>query len=437
MIFKEEFKKEMVRKLLLPGSRGATVLSTEIGVCPQTLYIGRCPTDGWRDKFAEINSLVGTSAKSPRNWKPEARLKAIFDTGALDELELGRWLRENGLQKDHLEMWKKEIMDTTKSNKFRGEIRELKKENLALKKELGRKDKALAEVSALPVGRQRLLILKKKAAQKARWPSLLFQQDEQYIASESTVYRVLDKAKLLGHRSESRPKHRREKPKELKANGPNQVLSWDITWLHTDVKGLYFYLYLFMDVWSRKIVGWGIHETQTPDIASVMITEICSRLNIKSINLHSDNGGPMKGATMLATMQNLGVIPSFSRPSVSNDNPYSESLFKTMKYKVTYPGYFSDIDSAKIWVSYFIIWYNEEHQGRPTRLPWHSGIKYVTPEERHSGQDKIILASRNQTYLIAKKKHPERWAGNTRNWNWIENVVLNPDKKKDLLANAA
>ena len=158
MIFKEEFKKEMVRKLLLPGSKGASALSDEIGVSPQTLY-------NWRDRFSEIKSLVSTSDLIPRNWKPAARLKAIFDTACLAEIELGRWLRENGLQKEHLEIWKKEIMDLTKSDKYRVENRGLKRENLELKRELARKDKALAEVSAL-------LILKKKAA-------LLFQQEKE------------------------------------------------------------------------------------------------------------------------------------------------------------------------------------------------------------------------------------------------------------------
>lgn len=257
----------------------------------------------------------------------------------------------------------------------------------------------------------------------------LLAQKGLYIASESAIYRVLRRAKLLAHRSESRPKRRRSKPRELKATGPDQVYSWDITWLKTNVRGMYFYLYMFMDVWSRKIVGWEIHDTQSAEIAASMISEICTRLNIKSVNLHSDNGGPMTGSTMLATMQNLGVMYSFSRPSVSNDNPYSESLFKTLKYKVGYPEYFADIESAEDWVSNFVTWYNEEHR--------HSGIKYVTPQERHSGKDKIILASRNQTYLKAKEKHPERWSGNTRNWGWDEIVVLNPDKKKDLVENAA
>lgn len=254
-------------------------------------------------------------------------------------------------------------------------------------------------------------------------------QKDQYIASESSFYRVLKQENLLAHRSETRTKRRREKPRELKATGPNQVWSWDITWLPTDVRGQYFYLYMFMDVWSRKIVGWDVHEVESQEIAASMMREITTRLNVKNVHLHSDNGGPMKGAVMLATLQKLGVMPSFSRPRVSNDNPYSESLFKTFKYSVGYPKKFSNIESAKNWVSKFTGWYNEKHL--------HSGIKFVTPEERHSGADKLILERRNQTYQIAKRKKPERWSGRTRNWGWVENVFLNPSIQKDLLANAA
>lgn len=148
MIFKEDFKKEMVRKLLLPGGKGATGLSREIGVSPQTLY-------NWRDKFSESKSVVSTSGISPRNWKPEAKVQAILDTGGLAEIELGKWLRGNGLHKEHLEVWKRELIEMTKSDKYRVENRGLKKDIIELKRELHRKDKALAEVSAL-------LILKKK-----------------------------------------------------------------------------------------------------------------------------------------------------------------------------------------------------------------------------------------------------------------------------------
>lgn len=250
-----------------------------------------------------------------------------------------------------------------------------------------------------------------------------------FIASESSFYRILKLEGLLKHRTDSRPSQKRNKPDELKATGPNQVWSWDITYMFSPVKGIYFYLYMFEDVWSRAIVGWGVHDRESAEIAAELMKKICAEKGIKEVRLHSDNGKSMKGATMLATLQRLGVIPSFSRPSVSNDNPYSESLFKTLKYTAGYPKYFESITAAELWVSQFVEWYNNEHR--------HSGIKFVTPMQRHTGQDKIILEKRRVTYLIAKNKNPQRWSGSIRNWDWEEIVFLNPDKKDDLSAKIA
>ena len=149
------------------------------------------------------------------------------------------------------------------------------------------------------------------------------------------------------------------------------------------------------------------------------------------MTLHSDNGSPMKGATMLATLQELGVVPSFSRPSVSNDNPYSESIFRTLKYRPEYPEKpFSDLASARDWVRGFVRWYNVEH--------CHSGIKFVTPMQRHTGEDIEILSRRKAVYQQAKSQNPERWTGNIRNWERIEEVRLNPEKgKSDVKENKA
>ena len=131
----------------------------------------------------------------------------------------------------------------------------------------------------------------------------------------------------------------------------------------------------------------------------------------------------MKGATMLATLQQLGVIPSFSRPSVSNDNPYSESLFRTLKYRPEYPEQpFTDLHAARNWVQGFVDWYNHEHL--------HSSINFVTPGQRHMGEDMRILAKRQQVYKQAKQKNPNRWSGEIRNWEPIRIVHLNPEKQK-------
>lgn len=245
----------------------------------------------------------------------------------------------------------------------------------------------------------------------------------QYLASESTFYRVLRAENQCQHRGAERPAQKRHKPRALCATAPHQLFSWDITYLPTQIKGSYFYLYLFMDIFSRKIIGWQVYETENSELASEVMRDICARENIpqNQVVLHSDNGSPMKGASMLATLQTLGVMPSFSRPAVSNDNPYSESLFKTMKYRPTYPQRaFADLLTARQWVGTFVHWYNEEHR--------HSAIGFVTPSERHAGADIALLRNRVEVYEAAKAKHPERWSRATRNWRHVQVVHLNPDQ---------
>jgi putative transposase len=172
-----------------------------------------------------------------------------------------------------------------------------------------------------------------------------------------------------------------------------------------------------MDVWSRKITGWSVELCEDGKIGADLMAALCKKYGIENLILHSDNGGPMKCGTMLATLQWLGVAPSFSRPGVSNDNPFSESLFKTMKYRPAYPSEFKTIEEARAWVAHFVSWYNTEHH--------HSGIRYVTPQERHSGADIVILEKRKETYRLAQMKRPDRWSRGTRNWNQITEVVLN------------
>lgn len=244
-----------------------------------------------------------------------------------------------------------------------------------------------------------------------------------YLASESTFYRVLEAHNQMNYRQKAKPNRQVKKPKALCATGPNQVFSWDISYLPTVVRGIFVYLYLVMDIFSRKIVGWQIYEEESSALAADLMKDICLREGIlkDQVILHSDNGSPMKGATMLATLQELGVMPSLSRPSVSNDNPYSESLFRTLKYRPEYPEKpFDDLQDARDWMTIFVAWYNEEHL--------HSGIKFVTPGQRHRGEDIEILAKRKQVYTQAKLKNPNRWSGDIRNWDRIEYVMLNPEK---------
>lgn len=252
-----------------------------------------------------------------------------------------------------------------------------------------------------------------------------------YVASESTIYRLLRAEGQLGHRERSRPA-RSKRPREQVATGPNQVWSWDITWLPGPIRGTFFYLYLVLDVWSRKIVGAAVHTEESSELASALFVQVCQGLGLdpEGLVLHSDNGSPMKGSTMLATLQWLGVLASFSRPGVSNDNPFSEALFRTLKYRPHYPSRpFGSLDEARTWVERFIEWYNTEHR--------HSAIRYVTPAERHHGRETAILERRRRIYERARQRHPQRWSGRIRNWTPVATVRLNPDPKTMNLRQAA
>lgn len=246
-----------------------------------------------------------------------------------------------------------------------------------------------------------------------------------YLASESTFYRILREEKLVNHREASKPASS-PRPKEHVATGPCQVWSWDITYLKMNVNGLFYYLYLIMDVWSRKIVAAKVFEKECMENSAVLFSQACLMHGVdpNQLVLHSDNGGPMKGATMLATLQKLGVTASFSRPSVSNDNPFSESLFRTMKYRPEYPSKpFASIEEAQLWVDTFVHWYNAEHL--------HSSIRFVTPDDRHYSRENKILAERHQVYEEARNRMPHRWSRSTRNWEPVKIVRLNPNKSSN------
>lgn len=253
----------------------------------------------------------------------------------------------------------------------------------------------------------------------------LLADEGRYIASESSFSRVLKAEKQLKHREKSKPANANKKPKALTATRPNQIYSWDITYLPTQVRGIFLYLYLVLDIYSRKIVGWQVYDNESSALAADLMTDISRQENIQKgqVILHSDNGSPMKGATLLATLQELGMATSLSRPSVSNDNPYSESIFRTLKYRPEYPeNPFEGLLDARRWVQSFVDWYNGEHL--------HSSIKYVTPEQRHNGEDIAVLAARDEVYRQARKRTPNRWSGETRNWKHIVEVYLNPEKQK-------
>lgn len=255
----------------------------------------------------------------------------------------------------------------------------------------------------------------------------LLADDGRYIGSESTIYRLLRAANQLSHRQTTRAA-KYHKPNAYAACRRNQVWTWDISYLPTQVRGFYFYLYMIVDIYSRKIVGWSVHEIESSEHAAKLIKQACLDENVSQdqLVLHSDNGSSMKGATMLAMLEKLGVIPSFSRPSVSDNNPYSEALFKTLKYHPTFPmmNKFATIYEARIWCEKFVEWYNKQHL--------HSALKFVTPEQRHNGEDTLVRQKRCAVYEEAKKRNPQRWASNTRNWSLINIVTLNPNKKLNL-----
>jgi transposase InsO family protein len=254
----------------------------------------------------------------------------------------------------------------------------------------------------------------------------------QYLASESTIYRILKAQSQQHHRGRARKPSKRVVTSHC-ATEPNRLWSWDITWMPVSVKGRYFYWYMVLDVFSRKIVGHEVHEAESADMAALLMRKasLSEGLAGRSVVLHSDNGSSMKGATMLATLEKLGVVPSFSRPRVSNDNAFAEALFRTCKYRPNYPRKpFDTVEEARVWTLEFVQWYNNRHK--------HSGLKFVTPAQRHNGQAQAILRNREQVYEAAKQRSPERWSGATRNWKLKDEVWLNPERSQpEILKQAA
>ena len=243
-----------------------------------------------------------------------------------------------------------------------------------------------------------------------------------YVASESTLYRLLRRAGQMTHRRAERAPRKLSRPRALVATRADQLYSWDITYLPTQLRGAFFYLYLFVDVFSRQIVGWQVFDCESAELASQLLRDICLRRGIApgQLTVHSDNGSPMKGETMLATMQRLGVAHSRSRPAVSNDNPYSESLFKTLKYRPQLPlKPLACLLSARRWVTELVHWYNGTHR--------HSAIGFVTPDQRHAGLDQALLSARTQVYEKARQANPLRWPHQVRNWSYVNSVHLNPN----------
>jgi transposase InsO family protein len=246
-----------------------------------------------------------------------------------------------------------------------------------------------------------------------------------YVASESTMYRILRQAQQLTHRASTRRPQVRTKPKAI-ATQPNQVATWDITYLPSAIRGRYWYAYVVLDVFSRKAVAWQVYVEESQQAASDLIEDYVAREGIGPgrLTLHADNGAVMKGQTLYACLQRLDVAPSHSRAGMSDDNPFIESLFKTIKYRPTDPLVpFATLEAARAFMDRLLHWYNETHR--------HSGIHYVTPSQRHAGEDIAILERRHALYQAAKAKHPERWSGKTRDWRRKTQITLNPDRMEE------
>lgn len=244
-----------------------------------------------------------------------------------------------------------------------------------------------------------------------------------YLASESTIYRVLRRNQQLCHRRLERQPRQRALPRALVARGPNQVASWDITYLPSTVRGQYWFLYAVLDLFSRKAVAWQVYANESQVHASALIRDYVLREGIapNQLTLHADNGAVMKGSTLYATLQALKIAPSHSRASVSDDNPFIESLFKTIKYRPENPiKPFPTLLDARQFADRLMTWYNDEHR--------HGAIGYVTPDERHHGRDVAILQQRHHVYQQARQRHPKRWSRGTRNWSRQDAVHLNPTR---------
>jgi putative transposase len=252
-----------------------------------------------------------------------------------------------------------------------------------------------------------------------------------YVASEASFHRVLRDQGQMRRRGRARPPRSAGPPSTHVAAAPGQVWCWDVTFLPTRVQGRWFYLFLILDLFSRKIVGFEVHGTDQAEHAAHLArrTALAEGIHARAHRpvLHGDNGPSVKGTTVLAMLHWLGIAPSHSRPRVSDDNAYAEALFRTAKYRPEFPAAgFADLAGARRWAADFVHWYNHEHR--------HSGIRYVTPAQRHAGEDRPVLAARHALYRQARERHPRRWSGRTRDWSPIGAVTLNPERDSVIAA---
>ncbi len=247
----------------------------------------------------------------------------------------------------------------------------------------------------------------------------------EYHCSTRTMYRVLESEKEVKERRNQLCHPNYTKP-ELLATAPNQVWSWDITKLKGPVKWTYFHLYVILDIFSRYVVGWMLAHRESAALAKKLIKETYAKQGVEpeQLTLHADRGTSMKSKPVALLLSDLGVTKTHSRPHVSNDNPFSESQFKTMKYRPEFPGRFGSIEDARSSSQRFFDWYNNEHR--------HSGIAMLTPATVHYGLEKQVLAQRAAALMAAFKKHPERFVNKIPQPRKLPKAVwINPPKTED------
>jgi putative transposase len=222
-----------------------------------------------------------------------------------------------------------------------------------------------------------------------------------FIASSSTLYRILRKRNALQHRQNTKKPRASRAPEKVTIFAKNQVWTWDITWMKTEVDGLYKYAYTIMDLFDRSIVGWSIEDKESDVHSSKLFSRVMRDLKVLPQIVHADNGHPMKGVTLAVFLDSLHISRSYSRPRQSNDNAHIESYHKTLKYSVGYPSRFTSLEHCRSWYAEFVHWYNTEHQ--------HSGLGYVTPHQMRTGEAIQIHARRNETIALARQNNPLRW----------------------------
>lgn len=246
--------------------------------------------------------------------------------------------------------------------------------------------------------------------------------EEQYLCSWRTMYRILAQHNEVRERRNQLRHPVYAKP-ELMATSPNQVWSWDISKLRSSSKGIYYYLYVIIDIFSRYVVGWMIAEVETAELAEQLIAEACAKQGIQQAQLtvHADNGSPMIAKSVAVLLADLGVVKSHSRPHVSNDNPYSEAQFKTLKYHPDYPERFGSVADARSWARRFFHWYNHQHH--------HTSLGLLTPADVHAGRAEAIRQKRQAVLQRAFEAHPERFVqGVPRPDELPQAVWINPPK---------